>query len=61
MHRARVTGYHHLDGILQCSMKESILEQKWLRVNDVNVGEMVKVSCILYALACLLIFYRELS
>jgi hypothetical protein len=25
-------------------MKESILEQKWLRVDDVNVGEMVKVN-----------------
>jgi hypothetical protein len=44
IHRVRVTGYHPLDGILQCSMKESILGQKWLRVDDVNVGEMVKVN-----------------
>lgn len=39
-----MTGYCKLDGVLQCSMKGSILAQKWLRVNDVNVGEIVKVG-----------------
>ncbi|CAG8647448.1 11805_t:CDS:2, partial [Acaulospora colombiana] len=46
VHRARVTGYHYLDGTLQCSMKESILEQKWLRVDDVKVGEIVKGTVV---------------
>ncbi|PVF94509.1 hypothetical protein CPB86DRAFT_43532 [Serendipita vermifera] len=46
IHRARVTGYHYLDGTLQCSMKDSILEQKWLRVDDVKVGEIVKGTIV---------------
>ncbi|KAI0275150.1 nucleic acid-binding protein [Gloeopeniophorella convolvens] len=41
-HRARVTGYHPFDGILQLSMRASVLEQKFLRVSDVQVGELIK-------------------
>ncbi|KAL1677463.1 hypothetical protein EV122DRAFT_214020 [Schizophyllum commune] len=41
-HRARVTGYFPLDGLLQLSMKPSILEQKYLQVGDVQPGQIVK-------------------
>ncbi|KAI0308284.1 U3 snoRNP-associated protein Rrp5 [Multifurca ochricompacta] len=41
-HRARVTGYYPFDGILQLSMRASVLEQKFLRVSDVQVGEQLK-------------------
>lgn len=42
MHRARVTGYHLFDGLLQLSMKPSVLEQKFLQVGEVKVGEVIK-------------------
>ena len=42
MHQARVTGYHPLDGILQLSLRPSVLSQKFLRVDDVQVGELVR-------------------
>ncbi|KAL5533988.1 hypothetical protein ACEPAG_448 [Sanghuangporus baumii] len=42
VHRARVIGFHALDGILQLSLRPSVLSQKFLRVEDVNVGELVK-------------------
>lgn len=41
-HRARITGYYPLDGIVQLSMRASVLEQKFLRVSDVQVGELLK-------------------
>lgn len=42
IHRARVTGYFPLDGLLQLSLKPSILEQKFLQVGEVQVGEVLK-------------------
>ncbi|KAG5647561.1 hypothetical protein DXG03_008914 [Asterophora parasitica] len=42
LHRARVTGYFPFDGLLQLSLKPSIIEQKFLQVGDVEVGEVVK-------------------
>ncbi|KAJ7042430.1 hypothetical protein C8F04DRAFT_77315 [Mycena alexandri] len=44
VHRARVTGYFPFDGLLQLSLKPSILEQKFLQVADVQVGEVIKGS-----------------
>ncbi|KAJ7102119.1 hypothetical protein B0H15DRAFT_813261 [Mycena belliarum] len=41
-HRARVTGYFPFDGLLQLSMKTSVLDQKFLQVADVQVGEIIK-------------------
>ncbi|KAJ6604467.1 hypothetical protein DFH09DRAFT_1122792 [Mycena vulgaris] len=41
-HRARVTGYFPFDGLLQLSMKSSVLDQKFLQVADVQVGEIIK-------------------
>ncbi|TBU63713.1 U3 snoRNP-associated protein Rrp5 [Dichomitus squalens] len=42
VHRARVTGYYPLDGILQLSLRASVLGQKFLQVADVQVGEVIK-------------------
>ncbi|KAG6911579.1 hypothetical protein DXG01_011882 [Tephrocybe rancida] len=42
LHRARVTGHFPFDGLLQLSFKPSIIEQKFLQVADVEVGEVVK-------------------
>ncbi|KAI0830546.1 U3 snoRNP-associated protein Rrp5 [Trametes gibbosa] len=42
VHRARVTGYFPFDGILQLSLRSSVLAQKFLQVGDVQVGEVVK-------------------
>jgi rRNA biogenesis protein RRP5 len=37
-----VIGYFHFDGLLQLSLKPSVLEQKFLQVADVHVGQLVK-------------------
>lgn len=42
VHRARVTGHFLFDGLLQLSLKQSVLEQKFLKISDVQVGEVVK-------------------
>ncbi|KAJ7783575.1 hypothetical protein DFH07DRAFT_192575 [Mycena maculata] len=44
IHRARVTGYFPFDGLLQLSMKTSVLDQKFMQVADVHVGEMITGS-----------------
>ncbi|GAA5841896.1 hypothetical protein JCM11251_005414 [Rhodosporidiobolus azoricus] len=38
----RVVGYSAVDGLVQLSLQPSVLEQKFLRVQDVKVGEEVK-------------------
>jgi rRNA biogenesis protein RRP5 len=42
IHRARVTGFFAFDGILQLSLKPSVIQQKFLQVSDVVVGDIVK-------------------
>jgi rRNA biogenesis protein RRP5 len=42
VHRARVTGHLLFDGLVQLSLKPSVLEQKFLKISDVEVGEVVK-------------------
>lgn len=42
MHRARVIGFSALDGLIQLSLQPTILEQSFLRVSDVKVGEIIK-------------------
>lgn len=44
VHRARVTGFSGLDGVILVSMRSSILEQKFMHVSDVKVGERMKGS-----------------
>lgn len=42
IHRARVIGYHPLDGLLQLSLRPSILDQRFLQAGDIRVGEVLK-------------------
>jgi rRNA biogenesis protein RRP5 len=37
-----VTGHFLFDGLVQLSLKPSVLEQKFLKISDVEVGEVVK-------------------
>lgn len=48
-HRARVIGFSAVDGLLQLSLKSSVIDQKFLRASDVTVGEVVRVCLILYS------------
>ncbi|KAJ3505470.1 hypothetical protein NLJ89_g7399 [Agrocybe chaxingu] len=41
-HAARVTGYFAFDGVLQLSLKASVVQQKYFQVADLAVGELVK-------------------
>ncbi|KAK7751330.1 rRNA biogenesis protein rrp5 [Diatrype stigma] len=41
VHRGRVIGYNALDGMFQLSFEKHILEQRFLRIEDVPVGEVV--------------------
>lgn len=40
-HRGRVVGYNPVDGIYQVSLESKILEQPFLRVEDLSIGEIV--------------------
>jgi len=39
---ARVIGYNSMDGLYLASMEQNILDQPFLRVEDIKVGEVVK-------------------
>ena len=41
-HRLRITGYNPVDGVYIATMKDSVLGQRYLRLEDVKVGERVK-------------------
>ncbi|RYP80067.1 hypothetical protein DL769_002641 [Monosporascus sp. CRB-8-3] len=41
VHRGRVVGYNALDGMFQLSFEKHILEQRFLRLEDIPVGEVV--------------------
>ncbi|KAF2746136.1 rRNA biogenesis protein-like protein RRP5 [Sporormia fimetaria CBS 119925] len=41
-HRARIVGYGVMDGLFQVSLEKKILEQPFLRIQDVKVGQVVK-------------------
>lgn len=41
-HRGRLIGYNSLDGIYLISLEPSILEQPYLRIEDLTIGEIVK-------------------
>ncbi|KAF2189023.1 rRNA biogenesis protein-like protein RRP5 [Zopfia rhizophila CBS 207.26] len=41
-HRARVVGYNAMDGLFQVSLEKSVLDQPFLRVEDIKVGQVVK-------------------
>jgi len=41
-HRGRLVGYNSLDGVYLVSLEESVLEQPYLRIEDLKVGEIAK-------------------
>lgn len=41
-HKARVIGYNAMDGLFIISMEEKVINQPFLRVEDVEVGQIVK-------------------
>ncbi len=41
-HRARVVGFSPLDGLYQISLEQKILDQPFLRVEDINPGQVAK-------------------
>ncbi|TKY90910.1 hypothetical protein EX895_000908 [Sporisorium graminicola] len=49
-HKARVVGHSPTDRTLQLSLKASVLERKFMRVSEVEVGEVVNASIIKLAL-----------
>ncbi|KAK6594717.1 S1 RNA binding domain-containing protein [Botrytis cinerea] len=42
VHRGRVLGYNSLDGVYLISLEKSVLEQPYLRIEDLKIGEVVK-------------------
>lgn len=42
IHPARVTGYFAFDGVLQLSLKPSIIAQRFFHVAEAEVGEVIK-------------------
>ncbi|GAA5941768.1 Rrp5p [Sporobolomyces koalae] len=41
-HRGRVVGYSPVDGLVQLSFQPSVLDMRFLRVKDAQVGEVIK-------------------
>ena len=41
-HRARIVGYNALDGLFQLSLEQKILDQSFLRIEDIKAGQVVK-------------------
>lgn len=41
-HRGRIIGYNAMDGIYLVSLEQKILDQAFLRIEDLKVGELVK-------------------
>lgn len=41
-HRARIIGYNALDGLFQLSLEQKVLEQTFLRIEDIKPGQVVK-------------------
>lgn len=41
-HRCRITGFHPADDVVLVSLKESVLQEKYLTVNDIHPGQIVE-------------------
>jgi rRNA biogenesis protein RRP5 len=41
-HRARVVGYNPLDGLFQLSLEQKVLDQSFIRIEDIKAGQVVK-------------------
>ncbi|KAF2453144.1 hypothetical protein BDY21DRAFT_374961 [Lineolata rhizophorae] len=40
-HRARITGYNWMDGLFILSLEQSVLDQPFLRIEDIRPGEII--------------------
>ncbi|GAB7347215.1 hypothetical protein MBLNU459_g3320t2 [Dothideomycetes sp. NU459] len=43
-HRARILGFNPIDGVYNVSLEKKVLEQPFLRLEDVQVGQIVKCT-----------------
>ncbi|KAF2126331.1 nucleic acid-binding protein [Dothidotthia symphoricarpi CBS 119687] len=41
-HRARIIGWNNLDGIFQLSLEQKVIDQPFLRIEDIKAGQVVK-------------------
>lgn len=41
-HRARIVGYNAIDGVFQLSLEKKVLDQAFLRIEDIKSGHVVK-------------------
>ncbi|KAA8912855.1 hypothetical protein FN846DRAFT_931829 [Sphaerosporella brunnea] len=41
-HPARILGFNPMDGLLVLSMEKRVLEQPYLRIDDIKIGEVIK-------------------
>ncbi|KAL6702839.1 rRNA biogenesis protein rrp5 [Coniothyrium glycines] len=41
-HKARIVGYNDLDGLFQLSLEQKVLDQAFLRIEDIQAGQIVK-------------------
>lgn len=41
-HKARIIGYNEMDGLFQLSLEPKILDQAFIRIEDIKAGEVVK-------------------
>lgn len=42
VHRGRILSYNHLDGLFQVTFEKSVLDQRYLRLHDVEIGDLVQ-------------------
>ncbi|KAK4947261.1 hypothetical protein LTR28_007661, partial [Elasticomyces elasticus] len=42
VHRGRIIAYNPMDGLYQMSLQKSVIEEPFLRIEDIEVGEVVK-------------------
>ncbi|KAF9919994.1 rRNA biogenesis protein rrp5 [Linnemannia zychae] len=45
-HRGVILGYDPVDGLFQMSLQESVIDQPFLRIEDISVGSMVKGTVV---------------
>jgi hypothetical protein len=49
-HKARVIGHSPMDGVIMLSFEKRVLEQRFMQVSEIKVGEVMKVSLSIFAL-----------
>jgi rRNA biogenesis protein RRP5 len=49
-HKARVIGHSPMDGVIMLSFEKRVLEQRFMQVSEIKVGEVMKVRRAVFAL-----------